>query len=673
MAAEDLDLLSDVAARVERFPKPRSAAMALQPLFEAVSNAIQSTQDKYKDKVSAEGEISVSVSASKSKTKFSAQVEDNGYGLNNKNFLAFRTTDTLNKIEIGGKGVGRLLWLAAFPQIKIESWHKSKSGIKHREFDFVLGDKAIKRHELSPAEGDDTGVRITFSGLRDNGYAQKFPKRNAILVQHFASHFLPTLFGEKCPDITIDLGKETYEFPSYLEGLIHRSIKAKALSSIKFGDLRLDLIEGDKTLSSDLKGSNFIHFVAHDRTVLSQPIDGKLGLKAFGDDKDRVFHGILRGSYLDENVNQERTAFVFPDSEIDEIVSDVCFAEIESFLKEPLLLHRQEQRKVLDSVAQTYPSVAFGSPDELQDFVPSGELAADALYGHLARERFRRDYRQAEKIRSVLKKLKSGKVDAKDFYTKVKEASDAIEDAERRSLADYVVRRKVVLEFLEILVERVRQEKADSSFQREDILHSFICPLRTSTVGSKIDAATSHELWVLDERLTFAKYFSSDVEFSKLSDDLESDERADLVMFDYAHALRESPESSRVLLIEFKRPGRKIYKDSENPIYQVENYVKRLKSGNLEDFKGRKIDIDDRTIFYCYVVGDIVGKLDEWTHWWQRTLDGRGRFIQPGNGFNGSIEVIGWDALIKDANERNQSFFDKMGISGRSFFLPNGN
>jgi hypothetical protein len=30
--------------------------------------------------------------------------------------------------------------------------------------------------------------------------------------------------------------------------------------------------------------------------------------------------------------------------------------------------------------------------------------------------------------------------------------------------------------------------------------------------------------------------------------------------------------------------------------------------------------------------------------------------------------VIGWDALLGDARARNQAFFDKMGISGKSFF-----
>lgn len=667
-------LKSNIVARVERFPRPRNAAMALQPLFEATSNAIHSTQERWKDKVSKNGEVSLVISSKKTATLFEAMIEDNGRGLTQTNFDAFLTTDTDNKIAIGGKGVGRLLWLAAFPEIKVRSWSKKPKGggkLITREFDFVLDENdQIQNYAESEIDDKETGVRITFSGLRKNGYAEKFPKRSPNFLQHFASHFLPTLFGSRCPQISVEIGDEVHEFPKYLEDIIFRSEKDVELDSKKFGKLKIDLIEGDKSLSSDLKGKNFIHFVAHDRTVLSQPIDGKLGLKAFGDDNDRVFHGILRGDYLDDNVNQERTAFNFPDSEIEELVSDVCFDVIERFLIEPLTAHRAEQRKILSGVASTYPSVAFGNPEELQNWVPSGELAADALYAHLARERFRRDAKQAEKIRDALKKLKQGRVNKEEFFQKLEEASEAIEDAERRSLADYVVRRKVILEFIEILVEKVRHDGGDAAFQREDVLHSFLCPVRSATVGSGIKASTSHDLWIIDERLTFAKYFISDVEFSKIAQDLESDERADLVVFDYAHALRNDADSNRVLLVEFKRPGRKSYADSENPVYQVENYVRRLKSGKLEDSRGRKIDIPDNAIFYCFIVADIVGKLDEWTHFWSRTLDGRGRFHQPGNGFNGSIELIGWDALIKDANDRNQAFFDRAGISGRSFFLP---
>jgi hypothetical protein len=76
------------------------------------------------------------------------------------------------------------------------------------------------------------------------------------------------------------------------------------------------------------------------------------------------------------------------------------------------------------------------------------------------------------------------------------------------------------------------------------------------------------------------------------------------------------------------------------------------------------------TVFYCFIVADIIGKMDDWTFSWGRTADGRGRFYQPRSGFTGSIELMGWDALLSDARERNQAFFDYAGISGRSYFSP---
>jgi hypothetical protein len=303
--------------------------------------------------------------------------------------------------------------------------------------------------------------------------------------------------------------------------------------------------------------------------------------------------------------------------------------------------------------------------------LPSGELNSDAIYGHLSRERFRRDERQAEKIRSVLTRLKEGTADIGTFSAAIEEAGKAIEDAEQRSLAEYIVRRKVVLDFIEILLEKVRDDTRDSSYQREDILHSFICPLRVNTLageGKKVEAASSHDLWIVDERLTFAQYFSSDVEFSSLSSAVESEERPDVLIFDYVHGLRQTEEPSKVLLVEFKRPGRTSYKDDENPQSQVERYIRRLLAGGLSDVRGRPIHLDQNTIFYCFIVADIVGRLDEWTFSWQRTADGRGRVYQPDHGFKGSIEVISWDALLDDARARNQAFFDKAGISGRSFF-----
>lgn len=666
-------LRPNLIKRIDRLPKPTSAAAALQPLFEAVSNAIHSTQTRFRDTVQKQGRVVVTISTNRKKEGVWATVEDNGLGLDTCNWDAFTTTDTDNKLSIGGKGVGRLLWLDCFEHIQITTVYREGEKLSRRKFTFRLAndDQITDYQSEAVPPTSDTSFHVRFSGLRDNGYRAKFPGRDSFIFQHITSHFLPTFIGNHCPIIDVHIGDETQHYPADIDKIVYRKEMPVELNTPAYGSLYLTLMECDKVASSDLKGSHFVHFIAHDRTVHSQCIDGKLGLKYFGPNGDRVFHAILTGEYLDSNVNQERTAFMFEDIVLERIINDVCTDMIEAFLAEPLARLSGEQRKIIGQITQSYPSVAFGDTNELQAKLPSGELSSDAIYGHLSRERFRRDQRQAEKIRSVLTRLKDGEATVETFSTAIADASKAIEDAEQRSLAEYIIRRKVVLDFIEILLQKVRDDNRDSAYQREDILHSFICPLRINTLTDgrrKVEPATSHDLWIVDERLTFAQYFSSDEEFNKLSEAIDSNERPDVLIFDYVHGLRQVEEPSKVLLVEFKRPGRTSYADDENPQLQVERYVRRLQTGSMSDVKGRPIKLDDRTVFYCFIVADIVGKLDEWTYSWQRTADGRGRVYQPRDGFRGSIELVGWDALLADARGRNQAFFDRAGISGESYF-----
>lgn len=668
-------LKSNLVKRIDRLPKPANAADAMQPLFEAVSNSIHSTQDRFKDKVATGGKIIVTLTMEGRQAPERIIVEDNGVGLDGKNYDAFTTTDTDNKIARGGKGVGRLLWLDCFEEISVKSTSFEDGTEKQRSFRFVLSQSdQIQDYEESEVEAAqaNTGVMIEFGALRDNGYRAKFPGRAAYVFQHFTSHFLPTFIGKRSPIITVHCGDETRHYPEEINSIIHRRETIENISTEEYGTLTLTLMECDKVASSDLQGSHFVHFIAHDRTVHSQKIDGKLGLKYFGANEDRVFHAVLTGKFLDDNVNQERTKFQFEDAVLERIVNDVCAPHIEKFLVGPLQTLRQDQRTRVKAITESYPSVAFGDVDELQEKLPSGELNDDAIFGHLSRERYRRDQRQAEKIRAVLERLKEPTVDVDAFANAIEAAGKAIEEAEQKSLTEYIVRRKVVLDFIEILLEKVRDDTRDSSYQREDILHSFICPMRVNTLADgsqKVVAAASHDLWIIDERLTFAQYFSSDEEFHNLSDAVASEERPDVLIFDHVHGLRQTEDPSRVLLVEFKRPGRTSYSADENPQHQVERYVRRLLEGGKLDVKGRPIKLKEDTVFYCFIVADIVGKMDDWTYSWDRTADGRGRFYQPRSGFKGSIELISWDTLLNDARERNQAFFDRAGISGKSFFI----
>lgn len=668
-------LSMNLVKRVERLPKPARATEAMQPLFEAVSNSIHSTQDKFGAKVSSQGRIYVEVTTNRSKSDVGATVSDNGIGLDKTNYDAFVTTDTDNKIAIGGKGVGRLLWLDCFEKIHVETIYKDKDGLRKRSFDFRLSaNEQITNYKESGKglEAAKTGMNITFTGLRNNGYLERFPGRATYVFQHFMSHFLPTFIGGKSPYVSVTCGDETREFPDAIKEIIYRRSTVES-DTPTYGKLKIELMECDKTASADLDGRHFVHFIAHDRTVHSQNIDGRLGLKYFGDNLDRVFHACIFGDFLNKNVNQERTRFTFDDATIENIVNDICMPNIGSFLSGPLSEQSNEQARVVEEIVATYPSVKFGPIEELQKHVPSGELANDAIYSHLARQRFRRDQKQAEKIKDALNKLKGVGIDQGSLKNTIIEASKAIEDSEQRSLAEYIVRRKVVLDFLALLLEKVRNDTKDSAFQHESVLHTFICPMGIATVGRRkgLVEPASHDLWVVDERLTFAEYFSSDVAFDDLAKEFKSRERPDVAIFDYVHGLRESDDSSKIILVEFKRPGRTSYEAHENPQLQVERYIRRLQSGEEMDVRGRPIAFNMDAIFYCYIVADCVGSMHEWTYSWGRTADGRGRIYQPNSGFKGTIELIGWDNLLEDAKGRNKAFFDRAGISEKNFFSNN--
>ena len=96
----------------------------------------------------------------------------------------------------------------------------------------------------------------------------------------------------------------------------------------------------------------------------------------------------------------------------------------------------------------------------------------------------------------------------------IADACAAIEDAEQRSLAEYIVRRKVILDFIEILLEKVRDDTWDSSYQREDILHSFmrLCA-RCSCTRMALAAS---EVYGTSSR-AFLEFLCADTEKAKLA------------------------------------------------------------------------------------------------------------------------------------------------------------
>ena len=103
--------------------------------------------------------------------------------------------------------------------------------------------------------------------------------------------------------------------------------------------------------------------------------------------------------------------------------------------------------------------------------------------------------------------------------------------------------------------------------------------------------------------------------------------------------------------------------EDKDPIAQTLDYVKRIRSGGVRTASGRPIPALPEPPAFCYIVADLTPTMVSRCELanLRRTHDGMGYF-----GFNEAakayIEVMSFDRLVNSATERNQAFFDKLGL-----------
>ncbi|WP_172792740.1 ATP-binding protein [Liberibacter crescens] len=661
------NLRSDFISRVARLPKPNTIPHSLMPLFEAVSNSIHSTKEKYGDRVKESGKIIIDINHNNE--SFSATITDNGIGLDKDNYHAFCTLDTDHKKKIGGKGIGRISWLDCFESIDIQSVYLTDNSLRIKKFKFVLSNEnQIKDEEDKETSGEETGVIISFKGLKGK-YRDKFPMSFEDIFQHFSSHFITTFVQDNVPNIVLHFNKETAVFPKYIEKNIIERREFQSLKSSFGRDFSLQLFRCKAETSTNFSSANHMHFIANERTVLSQSLDNRLGFGAFGENENEVLHGIITGSYLDENVNQDRTMFMFGKETKHKIINDVCIEKINFFIEDAVKKHREKQKGFIIDIIQSSPSYGFASLDYLLEKVPNDANNKEGVYKALSVEKFRVDKKQREKIEEVLKTLNNSKFNIEFLKEEVSSLSKSVSESETRSLAEYVVHRKSILKILKTILMRVKQRNdGEFTYVDERFLHDIICPRKSNSLfniqgTSEKAEAVSHNLWVIDERMTYSKYFCSDIETKKITQAAGDKTRADVVVFDSVYGLSYNGNNSEILLAEFKKPGRTKYEMSV--IKQINKYIKNIIDGKAIDINGRPIVVDRNSVkFRCYIIADIIGDLlEEVDTLWMTTLNGRGRYTPLSGIAKGSIEIIGWDDLLQDAEERNKIFFEHLNIA----------
>ena len=192
---------SDFVGRVNNISLAPSSSNSLAPLYEAITNSIQSIEEKFGRDNIAKGEISIEVIRSGDELNIPVEfiVKDNGIGFTQQNMKSFRTSDSRYKIEKGGKGVGRFLWLKVFEKIHIESTHSDDS-LESVSFDFVLDESNQIRNLEIGSPGKQTGTTVHLGPFRPE-YAAHCPRKAKTIRNKIIGHFISYFVNMHAPRI----------------------------------------------------------------------------------------------------------------------------------------------------------------------------------------------------------------------------------------------------------------------------------------------------------------------------------------------------------------------------------------------------------------------------------------------------------------------------------------
>lgn len=654
------DLQSDFVGRVNRLALKPSDRTALVPVLEAISNSIYAITEKYEGEAVKNGRVVVTVQRDekeKERPIIGFDVEDNGIGFTPDNYKAFLTPDTRIKEKRGGKGVGRLAWLKVFDQVGVDSVFDEAGTRYRRAFKFRLTEREqVEETVFGPISAPtEVKTRVSFRGFQ-YPFASRCPSKPGTIALRILSHFVPLFVGGNAPKVVI-IDEETTD----IEELFADSIVAQNTThaAVDVGGENIDLevwsLKCHKTVRFDGGGFNFAFLTGNSRSVIDYSIDDQIGLRLL--EGEYIYLGCASSDFLDAHVNSERTGFTIDSTDIDAIKRAIA-KEAREFLREYIAQALAQKVSVAHEVITENPQFLYVQPT-IKSFAESLQpnvFKKEDIFVELSRNRFRRQRTFA----TLEKDIAKSEVIDDALREKVEEYTRYVSDEKRGALAEYVMRRKAVIDLFEKFLEFKDAEL--KNYQREDALHRLICPMRIDSSELQIE---DHNLWLLDDRLAFFRYFASDKDIASYAA-VDAKDRPDLAFFyDTCVAWREGENSDTVVLVEFKKPMRDDYSTGRDPVQQILHYVKLLRTEkSVPDFKGKAIrGVNAGTAFHCYVVADITPTLED-------RIIGRFFHTPDGVGYFGYsadppafVEIVPYGKILQDARVRNSIFFKKLGIT----------
>ncbi len=677
----------------------KKSRLALQPIFEAFTNAIEAIKDKQKRLPTYSGKIIVDLFASETtdeKTEFhSLTINDNGIGFNDEQFKRWNTFKDFTK-GYKNLGSGRLQFAHHFDRTIINSTFVEGNQHFQREFviskseDFLAHNAIVLHKQTKKSDKNEEGTSISFKTLLEP--SNIYNNLNDItlkehLIDRYVHYFCYNKF--KLPTIIIrfyvqnELRSENSisdeDIPSIdkSEGIIlpysRISENGKAIELLKRTEkFTIDVFK----IKKEILKSNILKLVSKGEIVDESNIE--LQSIAGADNVNGYkYLFLVSGDYIDSRDSNLRGILSIPDKE--------TFSKNTSIFATEEILLEDIQEGVNSAINFMYPEieqVRQNHEDQLQKLkemflldssdIDELEISINDSENKILEKFYSAEAKKAANIDATIKESIDNldKIDttSEQYGEELKKATEKLVNAiplqNKNSLAHYVARRKLVLDLFGKVLERELdvQNKGTRNFD-EALIHNLIFQQGSSNPEDS-------DLWIINEdfiyfkgssektmsqteingeRLFKAEFSIEEEKYLKSLGENRKLKRPDILLF---------PDEGKCIIIEFKTPD----ENASDHLTQIDFYANLILNYSIE-----KVQINT---FYGFLIGenieprDVMGRVSGYEHSYQ--FDYLFRPSEKVNGFdgrsNGSIytEVIKYSTLLERARRRNKIFTEKL-------------
>ena len=650
----------------------------MYPIFETVVNSIQAIKERFDDV--KQGKITVEVERDITQMDLfnkyenypikSITIKDNGIGFTSANCHSFEYAHSTKKISIGGKGIGRFAILSIFNSICIDSIIKG-SDINQR-VSFSLTRKEGLTDPVYENTKNSICTTIVLNDLNPNFRKESSRYSHEKIADSVLSHCLLYYLNNDAPNIEIvennmiiNLSNQ-FSPKDFVKHTITETIKEKKFIWYFVKDERANYHE--------------LCLCGHNRKVKGKRIDKIYPIfSSPAEDSGQLFYYkvYVVSPYLDSRVNMSRNEFNFPrvKNEDDEEQKEELDLNVQK-----LIIEKDIDEKTIEVIKRLFPILVNDRIQTVQKKVCSFLSSDDGLeYRHLELDEtfyaslsdnidekdlddalHTYQYKKSKEARKKRDKLFKRDYSNKEDYQKLlKEVVDTATQEGYCRLAQYVSHRKTIIQLLEKYLE---WSEENNNYEEEEVLHNLIY-----TMGGNQDTIPydKHNLWLLDDRLTYHRYIYSDkmIKSHIPAEGSSSKKETDLAIYDnpfYYGEKNDYSEINSVVIFEFKRPNRTVtYEDFSK---QMREQITGVQEGKLKDYNNANVFVGGATPIYYYYVVDAntysslknnakFEGFDETPY--KSMMRMRGGVYQ---------EILTYQTILVNAKRRNKIFFKKLGI-----------